>query len=331
MKKFNLFLALIAVVMLVGLTNCVKENLGSSTSTKYVGTVNGSFISQDVNVSVTKSLGPFDDPGILTRNWIMYAVNSPFYDNQPFALVKGLEFLNGSAAYLWWSTASNNPISFLANQGVYSNLTPTEPVRLIMEGKNGSNDITYLGILDFDPTKTQFPLTVVSKRLGDLFTINTNELTKLPGANLTFTVKFNLAPVDVAGTELGLLSPATSGNATGVTGALGFSDILYGTPVSTTVTLPNGDNGKGNYPLYFGTDKKVFGDVVITITETPSSSSPGVNGSVITLTVPASNFGLAGKGTKLTLHTTKLGWYDSQTINTSDVNVTVNVVDITLN
>jgi hypothetical protein len=26
-----------------------------------------------------------------------------------------------------------------------------------------------------------------------------------------------------------------------------------------------------------------------------------------------------------------LGWYDSQTINTSDVNVTVNVVDITLN
>jgi hypothetical protein len=329
MKKFYLFLTLIAVVMLVGLTNCKKEDLNPKIN--YVGTVNGSFISKDVNVSTSKSLGPFDDPSLLTRNWIMYAINSPFYGNQPFALVKGLEFVQGSAAYLWWSTNGNNPISFAANQGVYSNLTPAEPVRLIMEGKNGNNEITYLGILDFNPKQAQFPLTVVSKRLGDLFTINTDELTKLPGANLTFTVKFNLAPVNVAGTELGLLSSATGANTTGVTGALDFSDILYGTPVSQTVTIPNGHNGSGDYPLYFGTDKKVFGDVVITITEAPSSSSPNVNGSVITLTVPAANFGLAGKGTKLVLHTTKLGWYDSQTISTSDVNVTVNVVNITLN
>ena len=326
MKNIKSLFVLISVVMLVGLTNCKKEDLG--TSTKYVGTVNGSFVSKDVNVSVSKSLGPFDAPAASTRNWIMYAINSPFYGNQPFALVKGLEFLQGSAAYLWWSTNGNNPISFAANQGVYSNLTPAEPVRLIMETKDSDSKITYLGILDFNPTKVQFPLTVVGKRLGDAFTINTYELTKLPGANLTITVKFNLAPVDIAGTELGLLSPATSGNATGVTGALDFSDILYGTPVPTTVTVVN---GQGDFPLYFGTDKKVFGDVVITITETPSSSSPGVNGSVITLTVPASNFGLAGKATKLKLLTTKLGWYDSQTINTSDINVTVNVVNITLN
>ena len=215
MKNIKSLFVLIAVVMLVGLTNCKKEDLG--TSTKYVGTVNGSFVSKDVNVSVSKSLGPFDAPAASTRNWIMYAINSPFYGNQPFALVKGLEFLQGSAAYLWWSTNGNNPISFAANQGVYSNLTPAEPVRLIMETKDSDSKITYLGILDFNPTKVQFPLTVVGKRLGDAFTINTYELTKLPGANLTITVKFNLAPVDIAGTELGLLSPATSGNATGVT------------------------------------------------------------------------------------------------------------------
>ena len=44
MKKINLFLSLIAVVMLVGLTNCKKETENTSV-TKYVGTVNGSFTS----------------------------------------------------------------------------------------------------------------------------------------------------------------------------------------------------------------------------------------------------------------------------------------------
>ena len=326
MKKIKIVLLLITMVMLVGLTNCKKESYGDST--RYVGTVNGSFLSKDVNVSTSKSLEPFEDPMASTRNWIMYAINSPFYDNQPFALVKGLEFRNGSATNVWWSTSSNNPIVFGANQAVYSNLTPTEPVRLVMETKDSDGKISYLGVLDFNPNQAQFPLTVTGKRLGDFFTINTYELTKLPGANLTITVKFNLAPVKVAETELSTLSSVSGGNPTGVTGSLDFSDILYGTPVSTTVTVPN---DQGDIPLYFGTDKKVFGEVIITITEAPSSSSPGVNGSVITLTVPASEFGLAGRGSKLTLHTTKLGWYDSQTITSADVNVTVHQIDITLN
>ena len=325
MRKFNLFLALIAVVMLVGLTNCIKEDLGSST--KYVGTVNGSFNAQDVNISVSKSLDPFAAPVAHTRNWIMYAINSPFYGNQPFALVKGLEFVNGSAAQIWWNTPGNNPISFGGNQLVYSNLTPAEPVRLIMETKDNSDNIAYLGILDFNPTKAQFPLTVVGKRLGDALTLNTDALTKLPGANLTITANFQLADVDVAATETKLtLSPATSGNATGVTGALDFSDILYGSPVTTVVTV-----GSGDFPLYYGIDKKVFGDIIITITEAPSSSSPGVSGSVIVLTVPASVVGIAGKSTKLILSTTKLGWYDSQTINMSDNDIQVNVVNVPVN
>jgi hypothetical protein len=324
MKKILLFL--FAVVMLVGLTNCKKEYLGDST--KYVKSINGTFLSKDVNVSTSKSLGPFEAPAASTRNWIMYAINSPFYGNQPFALVKGLEFLNGSAANIWWSTPGNNPIVFGANQAVYSNLTPAEPVRLVMETKDSDGKINYLGVLDFNPIQAHFPLTVTGKRLGDFFTINTEALTKLPGANLTITVKFNLAPVNVAGTELGVLSPASGPASEGVIGDLDFADILYGTPVSQTVTVPN---NTGDLPLYFGTDKKVFGEVVITITEAPSSSSPGVSGSVITLTVPASEFGLPGKGSKLTLHTTKLGWYDSQTITSADVNVTIHQIDITLN
>jgi uncharacterized protein (TIGR02145 family) len=324
MKKINLFLSLIAVVMLVGLTNCKKE-LENTSVTKYVGTVNASFLTQDVNISVFKHLDPFAAPVAYTRNWIMYAKNSPFYGNQPFALVKGLEFVQGSAANIWWSVDGNNPVSFAANQNVYSNLTPAEPVRLIMETKDNLGTVAYLGILDFDPTQAQFPLTVVGKRLGDVITLNTDALTKLPGANLTITAKFQLANVDVAATELGLLSPATSENSTGVTGALDFSNIIYGSLVTQMVTVPNGN---GDFPLYSGIGKKVFGDIIITITEAPSPSSPDVNGSVITLIVPASSVGIAGKSTKLVLSTSKLGWYDSQTVAMSDNDISINVVDV---
>jgi hypothetical protein len=327
MKKINLCLSLIAVVMLVGLTNCKKDTENTSV-TKYVGTVNGSFIPKDVNVSVAKCF-PFDAPVAYTRNWIMYAKNSPFYGDQPFALVKGLEFVTGSAANIWWKTDGNNPVSFDASQGVYSNLTPVEPVRLIMETKDVSGAVDYLGILDFDPTQAQFPLTVVGKRLGDVVTLNTDALTKLPGANLTITATFQLADVDVKATEqLSSLSPATSENGNGVTGVLDFSDIVYGALTTNTITIPNGN---GNYPIYHGVDKKVFGDIVITITEAPSSSSPGVSGSVITLTVPANEVGIAGKSTKITLTTDKLGWYDSSTINMSDIDITVNSINLPVN
>lgn len=329
MKKINLFLSLIAVVMLVGLTNCKKDlNETTPVSKQYIGTVNGSFTPQDVNVSLGKDLDPFA-PVAVTRNWIMYAKNSPFYGNQPFALVKGLEFVQGSAADIWWSTPTNNPVSFAASQAVYSNLTPAEPVRLIMETKNAAGAVAYLGVLDFNPTEAQFPLSVVGKRLGDILTLNTDALTRLPGANLTITATFQLANVDVAATEIGVISPETSGSATGVTGKLYFENIVYGSPeIQSPVTVPN---GSGDFVLYNGVDKKVFGNIYITITEAPSSSSPGVSGSVIHLTVPASAVGIAGKGTKLTLTTTKLGWFDSQTIYTSDYDITVNTISVPVN
>ena len=326
MKKFNLFLCLIAVVMLVGLTNCKKDTENTSV-TKYVGTVNGSFVAQDASIKVKKDL----DPSLLvTRNWIMYAKNCSFYGNPApaFALVKGLEFVTGSAANIWWKTDGNNPVSFDASQGVYSNLTPVEPVRLIMETKDVSGAVAYLGILDFDPTQAQFPLTVTGKRLGDVVTLNTDALTKLPGANLTITATVQSTKIDIAKTELGTLSPATGENTTGVTGALDFSDIIYGEVGSQVVTIPN---GSGDFPLYSGVDKKVFGNIIITITEAPSSSSPGVSGSVIVLTVPSSAVGISGKSTKITLTTNKLGWYDSSTINVSDQDITVNVVNFPVN
>ena len=328
MKKINLFLSLIAVVMLVGLTNCKKETENTSV-TKYVGTVNGSFVAQDASIRVNKDLSP---SLLVTRNWIMYAKNSPFYENQPFALIKGLEFVTGSAANIWWSTDGNNPVAFAASQAVYSNLTPAEPVRLIMEGYGQADSRpAYLGILDFDPTQAQFPLTVVSKSLGDVFIVNADALFNLPGGNLlTIKVTFSAFDVDVLATEKKLQLSASSGSlTTGVTGALDFSDIVYcaGSPYNpVTQTI-----GHGDWLVFSDICSKVKGDITITITEAPSPSSPGVNGSVITLTVPASAVGLPGLGTKLVLSTTKLGWYDSSPIGVTDNDIKVNVVFVPVN
>ena len=242
MKKFNLFLSLIAVVMLVGLTNCKKDTENTSV-TKYVGTVNGSFVAQDASIKVKKDL----DPSLLvTRNWIMYAKNSPFYGNQPFALVKGLEFITGSAAQQWWSKDGNNPVSFAASQAVYSNLTPAEPVRLIMEGYGSDNPTlaAYLGILDFDPTAAQFPLAVTSKSLGDKLIVNADGLTSKPGGDLiSVSVSFQAATVNLQATETTMqLSSFNEGQQTGVTGALDFNNIVYNTPVSySSIPVGHGD------------------------------------------------------------------------------------------
>src|SRR5674476_314955 len=281
MKKFNLFLCLIAVVMLVGLTNCKKDTENTSV-TKYVGTVNGSFVAQDASIKVKKDL----DPSLLvTRNWIMYAKNSPFYGNQPFALVKGLEFITGSAAQQWWSKDGNNPVSFAASQAVYSNLTPAEPVRLIMEGYGSDNPTlaAYLGILDFDPTAAQFPLAVTSKSLGDKLIVNAEGLTSKPGGDLiSVSVSFQAATVNLQATETTMqLSPFNEGQQTGVTGALDFNNIVYNTPVPYS-SIPV---GHGDCVVWSESAKKIQGTITITITFAPSPSAPNVSGGSTTLTI----------------------------------------------
>jgi hypothetical protein len=324
MKKFNLCLTLIAVVMLVGLTNCKKDTENTSV-TKYVGTVNGSFIAQDASIKINKDL----DPSLLiTRNWIMYAKNSPFYGNQPFALVKGKEFITGSAAQQWWSKDGNNPVSFAASQAVYSNLTPAEPVRLIMEGYGSDNSIlvAYLGILDFDPTAAQFPLAVTSKSLGDKLIVNADGLTKLPGGDLiSITATFQAATVNLQATEtkLQLSSGLNEGQQTGVTGSLDFSDIVYNTPEPYyLVPVKSGD-----CVVFSESASKIQGTITLTITFAPSPSAPGVSGGSTTLTVPAAG---PGQYRKIVLSTPKLGWYDSATIGVSDNDISVDVVNVSV-
>ena len=316
MKKFNLFLTLIAVVMLVGLTNCTKKEQNAVTP-KYVGTVNGSFNVQDGNITF-KSF-PASPIGA-NRTWTMLRKS----DGQ---LVDGTEFITGSAAQIWWSpAANNNPVTFPAAQTVYSNLTPAEPLRLITETKDANNNVAYLGVLDFDPTQAQFPLTVNGFRLGDVLQINTDALTALPGgASLTFTATFNVKLIDETASKTGYISPATGGAGAGVTGEFGFADIKYGALSSITVPITAGDCNVYNDLL-----GKVTGSIVITINEPASSSTPA-HTFIVTIPDSGNSAAIDGKGRLFKLQTSKVGWYDSANVTMTDNDITFETVFVTVN
>ena len=312
MRKINLFLTLIAVVMLVGLTNCKKTDNDNPTITKYVGTVNGSFTTQDAGIKVSKDLAPNQ---LVTRNWSMYAKNSPFYNNQQFALINGSEFSVGSDAQIWWSTSGNNPLTLTVDQ-TYSSLIPTEPVRLVMEGF-GANDTraAYLGIVDFDPTVAQFPLTVASKSLGDILIVNADALTQSGGSPITVTVSFNAYAVNMTATKS--KSQLSTSSITGVSGVLDFIDIQYDQQPSPTYSKSDFSVGAGDYVVFSDIASKIKGDITIKITQ---------NGNIITLTSPA---GALGQGTKITLSISKVDGV-SHTLGVTDQGIVVNSVPISV-
>jgi len=302
MKKFIGIVSMVLVLAVVFMTSCKKETSAPGDQKQYVKAIAGSFIAKDGDITLKSS------PVSVTRTWSMYARNSPFYGNVPYALVNGSEFITGSAAYNFWSVPANNPVTFPASTALYSNLTPDEDLRLITESKDAANNVAYLGILDFNPNTASFPLTVNAFRLGDVLILNTDAITGLPGgSNLTITAAFSLAPVDLAATKKG---PITLPGGTPNGNQLQWSDIIYGPAVATNVTV-----GGGDFVLYDGLDKKVMGNIVITLQEAGNGGS--------TIVLPAVVAKGAGKGLKLTLKTTKIGWYDSGTINFSDTDIEI--------
>jgi hypothetical protein len=310
MKKIIAIASMALVLALVFMTSCKKDTSAPVDQKQYVKAIAGSFIAKDGDITLKSA------PVSVNRTWSMYARNSSFYGNAPYALVNGSEFITGSAAYNFWHNSANNPVTFGASEVLYSNLTPDEDLRLITESKDAANNVAYLGIIDFNPNTASFPLTVNSFRLGDVLTLNTDAITGLPGGgNLTITAAFSLAPVDLAATKMG---PITLPGGTPNGNQLQWSDIIYGAPVPTNVTV-----GAGDFVLYDGLDKKVMGNIVITITEV------GNGGSVIVL--PAIAAKGPGKGLKLTLKTTKIGWYDSGTINFSETDIIVVAEDVWVN
>src|ERR1035437_9561700 len=181
MKKISFFLTLIAVVMLVGLTNCKKDLKDTTPDGKqYVKAVAASFNVVPAVEITTKALTP-----AIPLTWqpmYMYTSNATFYPitlSNPYALVRGLEFLNGSAAQVFWNVTANNPASFPANVSVISNLTPAENVRVVVEGVGADTKTAYIGANDFDPNTTSFPLNITQYRLGDYLSITTDGMASL--------------------------------------------------------------------------------------------------------------------------------------------------------
>ena len=314
MKKVSLVLSV--ALMVVILFSCSKkEDNDVVTPQKYVKAIQGSFIAKDGDITLKST------PVGVNRTWTMYATNSPFYSNQAFALIRGAEFITGSVAYNYWSNTANNPITFSATQSVYSNLTPDENVRIISESKDAADKVAYLGILDFNPTLADFPLTVNCFRLGDVLTINTDLLTKLPGGDkLSIKVKYNLAPIDLATTKL---APVTGTGGVPNGKQFTWADVVYGTSVASEMSV-----GSGDFVVYEGLDKKVMGDILIEITDTYTGIVNDQPVAHINLAaIPAAG---AGKGLKLILKTNKIGWYDSGILNFSDKDITVEVVTVTV-
>ena len=315
MKRLSLIFA-VAILMAVTFVSCNKKQDDTTVPQKqYVSTISGSFIAQDGDITLKSA------PIGVNRTWTMYATKSSFYNNADFSLVRGAEFITGSVAYNYWSNPVNNPVTFSATQQVYSNLTPDEDLRIISESKDASDKVAYLGILDFNPSQVNFPLTVNCFRLGDVLTINTDALTSLPGGDkLSITVAYNLAPIDLAATKIAAVT-GTGGVPNGK--QFQWADAVYGSSVASSATI-----GKGDFVVYEGVDKKVMGDIVITITDTYTGIVNDQPVAIITKSIPAA---LAGKGLKLTLSTTKIGWYDSGVITFSDNDITVNAVDVPVN
>lgn len=313
MKKIRNFMMLALAVAMVFATSCKKnDDLSSSKAPKAVKTIAASY---STKINDLKAL-----PGNGTRTWTMYAKNSSFYGTQFLALVKGDEFITGSAAYNFWSTAGNNPVTFDISQAVYSNLTPDEDLRLVTETRlektNPLSPIAYLGVIDFNPGKAQFPLTINSFRLGDILQINADALTNKPGGqNLVIKVKFNKKPIDLTATETQTSFTGVNVNAPGGQ-EFKWDDIKYGSQVAVAETTI----GTGLVTLLDNYVDKVF-DVTITITETGSGLSVEKNVTAFS----------AGQGMKLVLSTDKIGWYDSATMGFNDKDITVTQVTVPIN
>jgi len=307
MKKIIGIISMALVLAVVFMTSCKKETSAPVDQKQYVKAIAGSFIAQNGDVNLKHT------PVGANVTWSMLSNNPAFYSG--LTLVDGREFITGSAAYNFWHNPANNPATFPVGTSVYSNLTPDEDLRIISETKDGLGNVAYLGMLDFNPNTVNFPLTIHGFRLGDELTINTDAITTLPGGNnLTITATYTLADVNLPLTKA---KTTLTGTSPGVPNGTEFAwgDIVYdaiAAPTTTTI-------GTGNFAVYDFLNKKAFGSILITITET------GNGGSTITKSVPA-----AGPGKKLfiKLTTTKIGWYDSGTIKFTDTDITVETVTV---
>jgi hypothetical protein len=290
MKKIILSLL---VVVLVSFTSCKKE---VNTDNKYVQAIAGVFSAQDNDLKAS--------PIGADRMWEVYKKVGT-----AFSPVDGSEFIPNSSAYLDWKE-DHFPKTYPCNSVVRIDYCPVMPLRIVTKTRldDQNHSVAYLGILDFLPNKDNFPVTIVGRRLGDILTVNIDDLKATPGYDFDVTLEYTTGTIDVDATAMGTSNTTND-----------WPVLLY---------KKDGDanfhsyavHGTGNVTVYDGVDKKIIGTIKIKITD------PG-NRINIVKTVDA--MGL-GKGLALTLKTDKAGWYDTAGISITDKDIIVEQKEVNI-
>lgn len=295
MKKLNLFFV-VASVALVFMSCNKKDNPVEGKSVDYI--MRTEFVPQTGDVTLKSAPIGQKNELYMFRQSATAGIN--------WELVDGTEFLTGSDPYNFWQDPSNNPGVFNVGQTVYSNYTPIEQLRIVDKVLNSSSVPAYLGIVDVFPNKNKFPLPVKCRRLGDVLTLNTDDLTALPGYNfISFTVSYDKNIIDIDGTIQN----------SGDTDA-GWPAYEYSSTVAVTDQVVS---GSGDVTVYDGLEAKITGTITVKIR---------VDNTTIVKTVPASGLGY---GLALKLTTDKTGWYDSANMNITTDDIDVQQVDIPVN
>lgn len=306
MKKLQL---LVLVLVLVAFGSCKKESTNQPETSKYVNTISGTV--KVIEGDVLFKTQP-DAPVGTGREFMCYKKSG-----NTWAHIDGSEFITGSAAYNDWQTGlALNPQfvwKFPMDQIPYVTYCPVMPLRFAVKTMQGSTP-AYLGMYDCTPNANSFPISVYCKRLGDVLTINRKGL-QIPNYDFTIKVDYKTSLIDVDATML-------KSDPTSPTEWLDLEFVDGQTDVPASFNVPAYvAGGNDDIVVYNGFDKKIVGDILITITDTRNNVH-----FTKTLAVPEE-----GKRYAISLETKDKGWYNSGQMNPiteNDIVVSTVVVNV---
>lgn len=302
MKKLYVMFSVVLVSVFV-FVSCSKELSTVSQGPTKVGVIAGQITVNDFDLTLKSA--PVTPIGV-NRIWYVYKKDLTVTPN--WSLVNGDELAAGSAGDIWWKNPANNPVTFSVNESLYSNFTPMEDIRFVTKTLTADGKVAYIGIHDCHPTANLFPLEFPGRRMGDALTINIDALTSIPGYTFAVSVAYQLSTIDITATTLGTSTTDT-----------GWPTLIYS---AANVPATKSITEHGQVTVYEGLDKKVVGNIVVTIVID--------NITTITKTIPALEL---GKGLALILKSDKVGTVDSKPIKLEDKDIvietqTINIDDL---
>lgn len=321
MKKLSSMIAVAIIMMAVVFVSCSKKDdvVQSDKSAQKVAIVKGDYVLKNGDITLKSApTGETVTWTILTNNASHYS-GAYYYTGGNVWLVNGNELVTGTTASNFWHASGNNPVSFPITQAVYSNDTPDENIRCIAETKDISGNLVYIGMIDFHPNVAFFPLTVNGYRFGDELYVDWSQIKNLPATDaLSLKVTYTVRPADATATKAIAYGYLSGPSAVPNGQELVFADLKY-EATGTTQTVDVAGT-VGGVEVYNSVAGKIFGNVTVSLYE----------GTVLLSSVDVPAQGL-GYGLKITATTTKVGAWDSGTINWHNIDILINGVGIEYN